>query len=122
VVRWIEETPRDQIIDVGVGHLKNGLPYRDLLAGLFLAGIRNIKPHPVGFKFHAVMVINSAHLLGQTAAVEDRLLPLLWALDTFKNSQAQDVKEGDWALAKVDESRLPSPGKAKAEFLRAMDD
>ena len=32
----------------------------EALAGLFLAGVRNIKPHPVGFKFHAVMVINSA--------------------------------------------------------------
>ena len=74
--------------------LKAGLSYRDLLAGLFLAGIRNIKPRPVGFKFHAVMVINSAHLLGQTAAVDERLLPLFWALDNFKGSQAQDVKEG----------------------------
>jgi hypothetical protein len=121
VVRWIEDTPRERIIEVGVDHLKKGLSYRDLLAGLFLAGIRNIKPHPVGFKFHAVMVINSAHLLGQTASVDDRLLPLLWALDTFKNSQAQDVKEGDWTLGKVDESRLPKPGQAKAEYLRAME-
>jgi hypothetical protein len=121
VVRWIEDTPRDRIIDVGVAHLKDGLPYRDLLAGLFLAGIRNIKPRPVGFKFHAVMVINSAHLLGQTAAVDDRLLPLLWALDTFKSSQAQDVKEGDWTLAKVDESRLPTPDRARDEFVRAME-
>ena len=54
------------------------------MAGLFLAGIRNIKPRPVGFKFHAVMVINSAHLLGQTAPVSDRLLPMFWALDNFK--------------------------------------
>lgn len=122
VVRWIEETPRERIIEVGVDHLKKGLPYRDLLAGLFLAGIRNIKPHPVGFKFHAVMVINSAHLLGQTAAVDDRLLPLLWALDTFKNSQAQDVKEGDWTLGKPDESRLPAPSQARAELFRTMDD
>ena len=106
---------------VAVKHLKDGLSYRDLLAGLFLAGIRNIKPHPVGFKFHAVMVVNSAHLLGQTAAVDERLLPLFWALDTFKKSQAQDVKEGDWTLGKVDESRLPRPDKAKLEFLRAMD-
>lgn len=121
VVRWIEDTPRERIVEVAVDHLKNGLPYRDLLAGLFLAGVRNIKPHPVGFKFHAVMVINSAHLLGQTAAVNDRLLPLLWALDTFKNSQAQDVKEGDWTLGKVDESRLPRPDTARDVLLRAMD-
>ncbi len=122
VVRWIEDTPREKIIEVAVNHLKHGLSYRDLLAGLFLAGIRNINPHPVGFKFHAVMVINSAHTLGQTASVDDRLLPLLWALDTFKNSQAQDVKEGDWTLAKVNESRLSKPDKAEAEYLRAMND
>src|SRR4051794_12594062 len=122
VVRWIEETPRDKALEVAIQHLKDGLSYRDLLAGLFLAGIRNIKPHPVGFKFHAVMVINSAHLLGQTAPASDRLLPMLWALDTFKSSQAQDIKEGDWTLGKVDEARLPKPDRARAEFLRAMED
>jgi hypothetical protein len=121
VVRWIEETPRDRALEVAIAHLKDGLSYRDLMAGLFLAGIRNIKPHPVGFKFHAVMVINSAHLLGQTASTSDRLLPMLWALDTFKNSQAQDIKEGDWTLGKVDEARLPKPDKARAEFIRAME-
>ena len=121
VVRWIEETPRDRVFETAVDRLKKGLSYRDLLAGLFLAGIRNIKPHPVGFKFHAVMAINSAHLLGQSAPVDDRLLPMFWALDNFKNSQAQDVKEGDWTLGKVDEARLPKPGKARGEFVRAMD-
>jgi hypothetical protein len=121
VVRWIEETPPDRAMEVAIGHLKDGLSYRDLLAGLFLAGIRNIKPRPVGFKFHAVMVMNSAHLLGQTAAVPDRLLPMLWALDNFKKSQAQDIKEGDWTLAKVNEARLPKPGQARVEFVRAME-
>src|SRR5262249_45929275 len=95
--------------------------YKNLLAGLFLAGIRNIKPRPVGFKFHAVMVINSAHVLGQSAAVTDRLLPLLWALDNFKASQAQDVKEGDWVLEPIDEGRLPKPQRAREEFVRAME-
>ena len=121
VVRWVEQTPRERILDVTVGHLKHGLPYRDLLAGLFLAGIRNIKPHPIGFKLHAVLVINSAHMLGQSVSREDRLLPLFWALDAFKNSQAQDIREGDWTLHKVDEARLPKPSKAKAEFVRGME-
>jgi hypothetical protein len=121
VVRLLEETPRDRALEVAITELKKGLSYKDLLAGLFLAGIRNIKPRPVGFKFHAVMVINSAHVLGQSAAVNERLLPLLWALDNFKSSQAQDVKEGDWVLEKVDESRLPKPHLAREEFVRAMD-
>jgi hypothetical protein len=121
VVRWIEETPRDAVFDVALGKLADGLSYRDLLSGLFLAGIRNIKPRPVGFKFHAVMVINSAHLLGQASAVDERLLPLFWALDNFKNSQAQDVKEGDWTLGKVDESKVPKPHAAREAFVKAMD-
>jgi hypothetical protein len=121
VVRWIEDTPRERVFDKAVTELKEGLSYRSLLAGLFLAGIRNIKPRPVGFKFHAVMVINSAHLLGQTSAVTDRLLPLFWALDNFKNSQAADVREGDWALGRVDESRVPAPHRAKADYLQAME-
>jgi hypothetical protein len=121
VVRWIEDTPRERALEVAMGHLKDGLSYRDLMAGLFLAGIRNVKPRPVGFKFHAVLVINSAHLIAQTADVEDRLLPMLWALDNFKNSQAQDVKEGDWTLEKVDESHVPTWSESKAAFVRAMD-
>jgi hypothetical protein len=121
VVRLIEETPRDHVLEVAINQLKKGLSYRNLMAGLFLAGIRNIKPRPVGFKFHAVMVINSAHLLGQTSAVSERLLPLLWALDNFKGSQAQDVKEGDWTLGPVDEGKLPKPHLAQAEFVRAIE-
>ena len=121
VVKWIEETPRDKAMETAIAQLKAGLSYRDLLSGLFLAGIRNVKPRPVGFKFHAVLVINSAHLLGQTAGADERLLPLLWALDNFKNSQAQDVREGDWTLGKVDEGKVPGPTSAKAAFVKAME-
>src|SRR5262249_52102710 len=121
-VRLLEETPRERALEVAIAQLKKGLSYKNLLAGLFLAGIRNIKPRPVGFKFHAVMVINSAHVLGQSASASERLLPLLWALDNFKASQAQDVKEGDWVLGPVDSSRLPKAHRARNEFVRAMDE
>ena len=46
---------------------------------------------------------------------------MLWALDNFKNSQAQDVKEGDWTLGKVDEARVPGPDSARAAFVKAME-
>ncbi len=121
VVRWIEQTPREQVFAQAVAQLKVGLSYRSLLSGLFLAGIRNIKPRPVGFKFHAVMVINSAHLLGQTSAVSERLLPMFWALDNFKVSQAEDVRQGDWVLGRVDESRVPGPHQARAAYAQAME-
>ena len=121
IVRWMEETPRDRILTVAIEKLKAGLSYRELMAGLFLAGVRNVKPQPVGFKFHAIMVIHSAHLLGQSAAVDERLLPMLWALDTFKASQAADEKEGDWALGPVNEAKLPKPWQAKEAFVKAME-
>ena len=120
-VRWIEETPREKAFEVALVKLKGGLPYRDLLAGLFLAGIRNVKPRPVGFKFHAVLVMHSAHLLAEASADDERLLPLFWALDNFKASQARDVQEGDWTLGKPVETGLPKPHQARAEFDRAME-
>ena len=40
----------EQVFEKAVAQLKEGPTYRSLLAGLFLAGIRNIKPRPVGFK------------------------------------------------------------------------
>ncbi|WP_165249211.1 hypothetical protein [Paludisphaera soli] len=121
VVRWIEDTPREKVFEKAVAELKGGLSYRSLLGGLFLAGVRNVQPRPVGFKFHAVLVINSAHMLGQSSATSERLLPLFWALDNFKSSQAQDVAEGDWSLGAVDEARVPKPHQARADFVRAME-
>jgi hypothetical protein len=122
LVRWIEETPRDRIIDQTIGKiLRDGLTYRDLMAGIFLAAIRTIKPRPVGFKFHAVMALHSAHLLGQTGPRGDEVLAMLWALDNYKNSQEQDRVEGDWTLGRVDEARVPSPSQAQSMLDEAMD-
>lgn len=120
IVQWIETTPREQILRSATERLKAGLSYRQFVGGLFLAGIRNIKPRPVGFKFHAVMVISSAHQLSLDAPQSDRLLPFFWALDNFKSSQAQDVKEGDWTLAPVKESSVPSAGQSRERFADAM--
>jgi hypothetical protein len=121
IVRWIESAPRNRIIEGAIERLRDGLSYRRLLGGVFLAGIRNIKPRPVGFKFHAVMVVSSAHQLALDAPQEDRLVPLLWALDNFKASQEADVREGDWVLGPVKESSVPSPAAAPAAFRDAME-
>ena len=121
IVKWIESTPRERILEGAVERLKKGLGYRHLVGGLFLAGIRNIKQRPVGFKFHAVMVIGAAHQLSLDAAQPDRLIPFFWALDNFKASQAQDVKEGDWSLAAVRESSVPSASQARQRFIDGMD-
>lgn len=121
LVRFIEETPRQKLLEETGAKIRRGLSYQDLLAGLLLAGVRNIQPRPVGFKFHAVLVVNSAHLASLASPDSERWLPILWALDHFKSSQAQDVKEGDWTMSRLEESKIPPPHKARQAFIEAMD-
>ena len=121
LVRLIEDTPRNKVIEEVAHRIRNGLSYRKLLASVLLAGVRNVQPRPsVGFKFHAVLVVNSAHLASLASRDEDRWLPLLWAIDNFKGSQARDVDEGDWTMAAVDESQVPTAEGAKQMFIDAM--
>jgi hypothetical protein len=122
LVKWLEETPREKLLDGAAAHVKEGVPYGRLLGALLLAGVRGIKPRPVGFKFHAVLVINSAHLAALAAPDSERWLPLFWAMDNYKSSQAQNKKESDgWMMPAVDEAKLPSANQAKARFVEAMD-
>jgi len=121
IVRLIEETPRERLLEEIGMRIRKGLAYREVLAGLLLAGVRNIQPRPVGFKFHAVLVVNSAHLASLSSPDEDRWLPIFWALDYFKDSQAADAKAGDWTLGAVEEKAVPAPENAKRAFTDAMD-
>jgi hypothetical protein len=121
LVRLLEDTPRERLLEEVASRIKSGTTYRDWLTSLFLAGVRNIQPRPVGFKFHAVLVINSAHLASINAPDSDRWLPLFWAMDAFKASQASDVKEGDWTMKPVDESRLATTENTETEFRNAME-
>jgi len=95
VVRLIEETPRDRVLAAVIRLVTHGLNYRKLLTALLLAGVRNIQPRPVGYEFHAVLVVNFAHLASFAAPDTDRWLPIFWAIDQFKTSLAANVGEGD---------------------------
>src|SRR5437667_9764219 len=117
LVRFLEATPRERLLEEVAARIKRGLSYRDLLAALLLAGVRNIQPRPVGFKFHAVLVVNSAHLASLSSPDADRWLPIFWALDHFKSSQAQDIKDGDWTMPAVNESKVPPAHKSRQAFI-----
>lgn len=122
IVRLLEETPRERLLEEVASRIKAGLSYQEVLAALLLAGVRNIQPRPsVGFKFHAVLVVNSAHLASMASPPEHRWLPIFWALDYFKEAQAQDVREGDWTMQPVDEARVPSAASARQAFVDAME-
>ena len=119
IVRLIEDTPRADCIGILARRLNAGLAYRDFLSALFLAGIRNVNPQPPGFKLHCVFVIHSANQLSLEAPANERLLPLFWALDYFKQAQERDAKEGDFVLREI-KGRLPRAGTAWAEYRAGM--
>lgn len=123
LVRLLEETPRDQIVDRVLDEIRAGRTYQQLLAALLLAGIRNVQPRPsVGFKFHCVLVVYSAHQASMAAKDEGRWLPLLWAIDYFKSAQQSDRNEGDWTMTPAPADSLPSAHLALRELDRAFSD
>lgn len=121
-VQLIEKTPRSELLEKMAQRIKEGLSYREVLAALLLAGIRNVQPSPaVGFKFHCVLVVNSCHLASMSGPDSDRWLPIFWAMDYFKSSQADEAKRSGWRMSPVKESLVPSAIKARKMFTEAMD-
>jgi hypothetical protein len=123
LVRFIEETPRERLLDETIGRIKRGLSYQELLAALQLAGVRNVEPRPsVGFKFHAVLVVNSAHIASLASPDRERWLPILWAVDHFKTAQADNIRTREgWRMAPVKESDVPPAHRARQAFIDAME-
>jgi hypothetical protein len=121
LIRLIEDTARPKILEETVARIKKGTSYQQFLAAVMLAGVRGIRPRPVGFQFHAVLVVNSAHLASLAAPAEERWLPLLWAIDNYKASQQRNREAGGWVMGPVDESKLPPTTQAKKRFVEAMD-
>lgn len=123
LVTLIEATPRDQLLEEIAARIRKGANYKDVLAALLLAGVCNIKPRPsVGHKFHAVLVVNSAHLASLASPEAERWLPLFWALDNYKAAVVQNAKECDgWRMQPIEEDKVPTVRKARQAFIEAMD-
>ncbi len=122
LVRLLEDTPRERLLEEVADRIRRGLTYREVITALLLAGVRNVQPRPsVGFKFHTVLAVHSVHLASAASPDSDRWLPIFWALDYFKDAQARDASEGDWTMRAVDESAVPPKEKAREAFCRAME-
>lgn len=48
LVRLVEETPRNRLLEEVASRIHRGTTYREILSALLLAGVRNIQPRPVG--------------------------------------------------------------------------
>ncbi|MBM3734783.1 MAG: hypothetical protein FJW39_03280 [Acidobacteria bacterium] len=103
LIAKIESTPREKCASMAAEALRSGISYREFMAALFLAGIRNVNPRPPGFALHCVFVIHAAHTLTLEAPADVRRLPLFYALDSFKTAQERDRKAavGDYQMGGI---------------------
>ncbi len=115
IVRVIEDTPREKIFEAAAELLRSGIEYRQFMAALYLAGIRNVDSRSSGSRFHCVYVINSSHLLALESPARERLLPLFWALNDFKGAQASRPRP----MAPLG-ARTPSGADAIAALRKAV--
>lgn len=111
IVRLIEETPRGRCVAALTEQLRQGLPYERFLAGVFFAGIRRLNSN------HDVYKIQPVHQVSMEVRPEERLLPLFWAMDGFK--QRQD----DFPSSPLPELKgpMPAPEKAASELAGAFE-
>ncbi len=111
LVRLLEETSRDSLLEEVAARIKKGLSYRDVVAALLLAGVRNVQPRPsVGHKFHAVLVVNSAHLASLASPDSDRWLPIFWASIISRTHKLATSRKatGPWPRSTNRPCRLPA--------------
>lgn len=121
LARQIRAAEATDIYQVGAGALRAGATPETLLAASFLAGVCDIRPHGVGGKFHAVLMVESAFQLLDASSPEERKLAALWALWDFKRCQERDVREeGDWKLPAVPEVSFTGEAAARRELHGAM--
>src|ERR1700752_3190061 len=112
LLNLLEDSPRELIPRELVRLIRGGLRYADLLSALALAAVRNVQPYPdVGYKYHSVMMLRYIHSTTQNLSSSEKWLPIAWATDYFKDTQAQERDNDGW--------RLPTRGAALVGSARA---
>lgn len=118
----LEDRPRAQIPSELVKRVQSGLRHEPLLEALTVVAARNVQPYPdVGFKYHAVMVLQSVHLTTGGLSPEDEWLPSIWAADYFKQTQAAERRQTGWRMPSRPRVTATDPGKARRSLTAALD-
>ena len=118
----LEESPRARLPSELVFLVRNGLSFERLLEALTRAAVRNVQPYPdVGFKFHAVMVLQSILLTTRGLGPEDRWLPAVWAADYFKETQAAERRATGWRMPPQPAAKAREPERARRTLVAALE-
>ncbi len=120
---WLTETPRNRLLEGLVDRTRHGLNYELLASAITQAAARNVQPYPdVGFKYHAVMAMQSVYRASAQLSNLDRWLPLMWAADNFKHAQAEELRDSGWHIPSVMHQSPVSSARARQLLVRALDD
>ena len=110
LVRLLIEAPRESLLAALAARIRAGLAPAELLRALAIAACREVSPYPnVGFKYHAVMMLQSVQLSMSALPGELTWLPLLWTADYFKTASAQEDRFRPWSLPAVPEHSGGTP-------------
>ncbi|HEX6810137.1 MAG TPA: hypothetical protein VF384_00815 [Planctomycetota bacterium] len=90
-------TPRDEMVGKAIALHRGGASWRDLLGAAFLAGVRDVRPRPVGYQFHCVLMTASAYQIAEALPEGERVVPALFNLADLKLSQELDARR-DWTM------------------------
>src|ERR1700726_4448531 len=122
LLNLLEDSPRELIPRELVRRIRAGLRYEDLLSALALASVPNVQPYPgVGYKYHSVMMLRSIHLTTQHLSSSDKWLPIAWATDYFKETQAQERDTDGWRMPARAAAPIGSPQAARRAVIVGLD-
>ncbi len=118
----LENSPRELIPRELARQIRGGLRHENLLTALVLAAVCNVQPYPeVGYKYHSVMMLRSIQLTTQHLSLADRWLPIAWAADYFKETQAQERDTDGWRMpTRSSDSAISAPA-ARQAVIDALD-
>lgn len=99
LARQLTEAAPEVAMTVAIDAVRKGASWNDVLGATLLAGVRNVNPRPLGFKFHCVLMVPATMHLAAGATDAERPLPILYNVEDFKRAQAADARDGDWQLS-----------------------
>ena len=118
LVQFIEETPRDQILDQTLAKLRAGVPIETMLTASALAVTRSsdLPPGHHGGPLHPVAGLYPLWQLVQRLEGEDKFLPVLQHV-ALSNKHVHDPVTAPFALLEFDAIDADGIAQSKAEFL-----
>lgn len=117
----LRTSPREKVFDLAALRVRQGATHQEMLAGVLLAAVRDVRPWPPGVKFHVMLMAPSAMELARTSSLEDAWLGVFFNIKVLKEAQEADIAEGDWTLPAAPPPLTDDPDRARRTLSDALE-